>query len=51
MDNATIKSGSIIQGSLICDNVVIEEKCQIKDCIIGSGKRVESQGKSIEVFV
>ena len=34
-----------MQGSLICDNVILDEKCEIKDCIIGSGKRVEPQGR------
>ena len=45
MDNVTIKSGSNLQGSLICDNVIVEEKCEIKDCIISSGKQVEPQGR------
>ena len=45
MNKVTIKSGGNIQGSLICDNASINVKCDIKDCIVGAGKRVETEGK------
>merc|ERR1712150_341008 len=44
MNKVTIKSGGNIQGSLICDNASINVKCDIKDCIVGAGKRVETEG-------
>ena len=45
MNKVTIKSGGNIQGSLICDNASINVKCDIKDCIVGAGKRVETEGR------
>ena len=45
MNKVTVKSGGNIQGSLISDNVTINEKCDMKDCIVGTGKRVEAEGK------
>ena len=44
MNKVTVKSGGNIQGSLISDNVTINEKCDMKDCIVGTGKRVEAEG-------
>ena len=45
MDKVTIKSGTNIQGSLLCDNATVDEKCDIKNCIIGCGVRIEPEGK------
>jgi len=45
MNKVTVKSGGNIQGSLISDNVTINEKCDMKDCIVGTGKRVEAEGE------
>ena len=44
MNKVIVKSGGNIQGSLISDNVTINEKCDMKDCIVGMGKRVEAEG-------
>ena len=45
MDKVIVKSGSNVHGSLVCDNVTIEEKCDVKECIVGSGVQVENEGK------
>jgi len=45
MNKVTVKSGGNIQGSLVCDNATIGEKCDMKDSIVGVGKRVESEGE------
>ena len=44
MNKVIVKSGGNIQGSLISDNVTINERCDMKDCIVGMGKRVEAEG-------
>ncbi|ELK13141.1 Translation initiation factor eIF-2B subunit gamma [Pteropus alecto] len=43
---------SNIQGSVICNNAVIEKGADIKDCLIGSGQRIEAKAKRVnEVIV
>lgn len=36
---------SNIQGSVICNNAVIEKGADIQNCLIGSGQRIEAKGK------
>ena len=45
MDNVTIKSGCNLQGTLICDNTIVNERCELKACIVGNGKHVDAGGK------
>lgn len=38
-------SGSIIiQNCIICDNVTLEEKCELKDCIVGTDQTIHGMG-------
>ncbi|KAL4667710.1 hypothetical protein H8959_006399 [Pygathrix nigripes] len=47
-----MENGSNIQGSVICNNAVIEKGADIKDCLIGSGQRIEAKAKRVnEVIV
>ena len=39
-----LASRSNIQGSVICNNAVIEKGADIKDCLIGNGQRIEAKG-------
>ena len=49
MDKVTIKEGCNIVGSLLCEGAVIDERCDIKDCIVGKGFQFVAGGKSKEV--
>uniref|UniRef100_G1RVL6 Translation initiation factor eIF2B subunit gamma n=1 Tax=Nomascus leucogenys TaxID=61853 RepID=G1RVL6_NOMLE len=52
MNSVTVEEGSNIQGSVICHNAVIEKGADIKDCLIGSGQRIEAKAKRVnEVIV
>ncbi|KAJ8779535.1 hypothetical protein J1605_012419 [Eschrichtius robustus] len=43
---------SNIQGSVICNNAVIEKGADIKNCLIGSSQRIEAKAKRVnEVIV
>ena len=43
---------SNIQSSVICNNAVIEKGADIKNCLIGSGQRIEAKAKRVnEVIV
>lgn len=44
MDNVVVKSGSNLQGSLLCDDVTVEERADVKDSIIGQGQTVPAEG-------
>lgn len=41
---------SSIHGSVICNNAVVEAGAEIRDCLIGSGQRIEAKGKSWKPF-
>ena len=45
MDNVTVKSMSNVQGSFLCDGSVINEKCEIKNSIIGKQQEIEQGEK------
>lgn len=45
MDKVTIKEGCNIVGSLLCEGAIIEEGCDIKDCIVGEGFKFTPGGK------
>jgi ADP-glucose pyrophosphorylase len=46
MDRVTVKSGSNVQGSMICDAAILEEKCDVKDSIIGQSQVVPAEGNT-----
>ncbi|XP_028902671.1 translation initiation factor eIF-2B subunit gamma isoform X2 [Ornithorhynchus anatinus] len=47
MNSVTIEEGSSVQGSVICNNAVIEKGADIRDCLVGSGQRVEAKAKRV----
>ncbi|GAB1288798.1 Eukaryotic translation initiation factor 2B, subunit 3 [Apodemus speciosus] len=52
MLRTTLGKSSSIHGSVICNNAVIETGAEIKDCLIGSGQRIEAKAKRMnEVIV
>ena len=44
MDKVTVKSGSNVQGSLLCDDVTIYERADVKYSIVGHGQVVHAEG-------
>lgn len=51
MDNVTIEEGCCIQGSVICSKAVIEKGADLKDCLLGSGQRVEAKSKHVNAII
>ncbi len=45
-DNITVVEGSIIQGSIICSNVKILQKSEIKDTVIEHGQEISTPSLS-----
>ena len=45
MNNVTISSLNIINGSIICDDVETSQNCEIKDCIVSRGHHFGSDGE------
>uniref|UniRef100_F7ALR5 Translation initiation factor eIF2B subunit gamma n=1 Tax=Ornithorhynchus anatinus TaxID=9258 RepID=F7ALR5_ORNAN len=42
-----VENRSSVQGSVICNNAVIEKGADIRDCLVGSGQRVEAKAKRV----
>lgn len=51
MNAVTVKEGSSIQGSVICNNAVFETGAEIKDCLIGSGQNIEANAKWVNEVI
>ncbi|XP_069769182.1 translation initiation factor eIF2B subunit gamma-like, partial [Narcine bancroftii] len=45
MDYVIIEEGCCIQGSVICSRAVIEKGADLKDCLLGSGQRIDAKCK------
>ena len=45
MDGVTLKEGSVVSGSLLCDGAVVPERCEIKDCVVGAGFDIQKGAK------
>uniref|UniRef100_A0A8D0GGT7 Translation initiation factor eIF2B subunit gamma n=1 Tax=Sphenodon punctatus TaxID=8508 RepID=A0A8D0GGT7_SPHPU len=48
MNSVTVEEGCSLQNSVLCHNAVIEKGADIKDCLIGSGQRLEPKGEQRE---
>ena len=40
LDNVTVEEGCVLQNSVVCYDVSIGSKAEIKDCIVGPGKKI-----------
>ncbi|KAG8546855.1 hypothetical protein GDO81_029715 [Engystomops pustulosus] len=51
MNGVTIQDSCTLQGSVICNNAVIHSGADIKDCLLGSGLRVNSKEKRVNEII
>ena len=48
MDNVTVKSGTLLEDSILSDEVTVGEKCGVKMSIIGKGQNVDNGAHQAE---
>ncbi|KAG8437015.1 hypothetical protein GDO86_007918 [Hymenochirus boettgeri] len=51
MNDVTVQECCIIQGSVICNNAVIESGADIKDCLVGPGLHIPSKAKCVNEII
>lgn len=51
MNGVTIQDSCILQGSVICSKAVIHIGADIKDCLLGSGLRINSKEKRVNEII
>ncbi|KAM4721242.1 translation initiation factor eIF2B subunit gamma [Rhinophrynus dorsalis] len=51
MNDVTVHECCTIQGSVICNNAVIESGADIKDCLVGPGLRISSKAKRVNEII
>ncbi|XP_056389088.1 translation initiation factor eIF-2B subunit gamma [Hyla sarda] len=51
MNDVTIGDSCILQGSVICNKADIHSSADIKDCLLGSGQRINSKEKRVNEII
>ncbi|NP_001080145.2 eukaryotic translation initiation factor 2B, subunit 3 gamma isoform X2 [Xenopus laevis] len=51
MNEVTVQECCTIQGSVICNNAVIESGADIKDCLVGPGLHINSKAKRVNEII
>ncbi|KAM9326145.1 translation initiation factor eIF2B subunit gamma [Gastrophryne carolinensis] len=51
MNGVTVHDGCTLQGSVICNSAVLESNADIKDCLLGSGLRIQSKAKRVNEII
>ncbi|KAM3915534.1 translation initiation factor eIF2B subunit gamma isoform 1-T2 [Leptodactylus fuscus] len=51
MNGVTIQDSCSLQGSVICSKAVIQSGADIKDCLLGSGLRINSKEKRVNEII
>ncbi|KAM4641377.1 translation initiation factor eIF2B subunit gamma [Discoglossus pictus] len=51
MNGVTVHEGCSLQGSVICNQAVIESGAEIKDCLLGPGLHINSKAKRVNEII